>query len=110
MRGNPSMFSSISTPEGIYGPPASSSPQCQPQDKRKLLQPGYLLILLQFQCDGEDQPCSTPFRRNLSIPFCSDMSLSLQCLHLLCLPPFRPQKVGDSSCRLIHLHVNARRR
>src|SRR6266508_2142505 len=38
------------------------------------------------------------------------MSLSLQCLHLLCLPPFRPQKVGDSSCHLVHLCVNARRR
>src|SRR6266545_7188127 len=50
------------------------------------------------------------FRRNLSVPFCSDTSLSLQCLHLLCLPLFQPQKVGDSSCHVVHLHVNARRR
>src|SRR6266545_2973142 len=50
------------------------------------------------------------FRRNLSVPFHSDTSLSLQCLHLLCLPPFRLQKVGDSSCHLVHLRVNARRR
>src|SRR6266511_306522 len=41
-----------------------------------------------IQCDRGDRPCSTPFRRNLSVPFCSDMSLSLQCLHLLCLPLF----------------------